>query len=232
MAKPPVTRMSRERSAIMAGVSSGISQDAMAAQLSQAKSAFADIPSIFNAPAAQPTAESLQYGQGPAGGPQPGMLIQGNTGPDDYSAYGLGSNVPRSLITTESSGNWGATNTLGYRGLLQFGAARFTDAQRAGVVPQGMSFEAWGADTPAGRAAQAQAYNWHFNDIDNKIRAAGYDKLLGQNIGGVPLTMDSMRSMAHLGGFGGLSSFIKSNGSDNRADAYGTSLASYGRTHQ
>lgn len=213
---------------MMAGVSSGVSQDAMSAQIANAKNVFAGIPSVFNQPAPQPqvTASDMQYGQ------QPGMPIQGSTGPDDFSAYDLSANVPRSLITTESSGNWGATNTLGYRGLLQFGPARFADAVKAGVVPQGMSFEAWGSDTPAGRAAQAQAYNWHFNDIDNRIRAAGYDKLLGQNIGGVPLTMDAMRSMAHLGGFGGLSSFIKSNGADNRSDAYGTSLAGYGRTHQ
>lgn len=158
---------------------------------------------------------------------------------DDYAAMGFGDNVPRSLIGTESGGNWSAQNqetgaggTKGHYGILQFGNARFSEAQAAGAVPQGMTIEQFGSDTPEGRQAQISASNWHFNDIDRRISGAGYDKMVGQSIGGVPITMDGMRSMAHLGGFGGLSKFINSGGGYNPSDSFGTSLAAYGQTHQ
>ena len=158
---------------------------------------------------------------------------------DDMSQYGFSDNVPRSLIGTESGGNWAAKNNetgaggqSGHYGILQFGHARFSEAQKAGAIPAGMSIQDFGSDTPQGRAAQVAASNWHFSDIDRRIVANGYDKMIGQNIGGVTMSWDGMRSMAHLGGFGGLSNYIKSNGSYNPADSFGTSLAAYGTTHQ
>ena len=80
--------------------------------------------------------------------------------------------------------------------------------------------------------AQVAVSNWHFNDIDNNIRKNGYDQMVGQSIGGVPISMDGMRAMAHLGGFGGLSKFITSGGTHNPADSFGTSLAAYGKRHR
>jgi len=153
---------------------------------------------------------------------------------DNFSQYGFANNVPRSLINTESGGNWGARNNEvgsggrpGHYGILQFGNARLDDARRAGVIPQNMTPEQF----MQSRDAQVAAANWHFQDIDNRIRRAGYDRYIGQNIGGTPMTWDGMRAMAHLGGFGGLSKFIKSGGRSNPADSFGTSLAAYGRTH-
>lgn len=153
---------------------------------------------------------------------------------DKYSAMGFNDNVPRSLIGTESGGNWGATNdevgsggVRGHDGILQFGAARLDDAKRAGVVPAGMTREQF----KASKSAQIAAANWHFDDIDKRARKAGYDKLIGQDIGGVPISWNGMRSMAHLGGFGGLSQFISTGGKYNPADSFGTSLKKYGRTH-
>lgn len=158
---------------------------------------------------------------------------------DDMSQYGFADNVPRSLIGTESGGNWSAKNNetgsggkSGHYGILQFGHDRFSEAQKAGAVPAGMSIQDFGSDTPQGRAAQVAASNWHFSDIDRRIVANGYDRMIGQNVGGVVMSWDGMRSMAHLGGFGGLSSYIKSNGSYNPADSFGTSLAAYGTKHQ
>ena len=226
-----IPNFAAQRQAMMAGIPVTANSPEISATLARAKEQFASLPQVFangfrhvgeNQQAQQsPSAAELQWGS--AGGRE-------NIN-DSYAAMGFASNVPRSLIHTESGGNWGADNGLGYRGILQFGDARLTDAKRAGVVPAEMTLQEFGSDTPAGRAAQIAAANWHFADIDNRIKANGYDKLVGQTIGGTPITWDGMRAMAHLGGFGGLSSFLKSGGANNASDAFGTSLAAYGRTH-
>lgn len=157
----------------------------------------------------------------------PGQITYGNDG--------FASNVPRSLIGTESGGNWfaqngetGAGGAKGHYGILQFGHARLEDGKRAGVIPASMTPEQF----MGSRDAQVAMANWHFSDIDKNIRSRGYDQLVGQVVGGVPLSMDGMRAMAHLGGVGGLSKFIYSGGTYNPADAYGTSLAYYGQHHR
>lgn len=146
---------------------------------------------------------------------------------------GFGSNVPLSLINTESGGNWnaqnsemGAGNTRGHHGIMQFGQARLTDAIRAGAIPQ-MTPEQFRANP----GAQVAATNWHFNDIDQNIRRKGLDRYVGQTIGGVNITMDALRAMAHLGGFGGAQKFVMSGGQYNPADSFGTTLSKYGRLH-
>lgn len=145
------------------------------------------------------------------------------------------SNVPRSLIGSESGGNWFAYNdeighggAKGHDGILQFGEARLTDAKRAGIIPANMTRQQFRQNIDA----QIAVSNWHFDDIDKNIRARGFDGYVGQTIGGVPITWDGMRSMAHLGGFGGLSRFLTSGGQYNPSDSFGTSLAAYGKRHQ
>ena len=157
---------------------------------------------------------------------------------DQYASMGFADNVPRSLIGTESGGRWGARNNeigsggaSGHYGILQFGQARYSEAVAAGAVPRGMSIEQFGSDTEAGRQAQISASNWHFSDIDKRIKGAGFDRLIGSTIGGTPVTWDGMRSMAHLGGFGGLARFMNTGGRYNPSDSFGTSLSAYGRTH-
>lgn len=217
---PPNTRMNQLRSQIASGGVPTMDLGASSALTQKAQSLFAAAPAPWNEPV-------------PETAPNQGINWQATpSNPNDnWSQAGFASNVPRSLITTESGGNWAADNGKGYHGILQFGPARYADAMKAGVVPQGMTLQQFGSNTPEGRAAQVAVSNWHFNDIDNQIARAGYDRLVGQTIGGVPITMDALRSMAHLGGFGGLSSFLRSGGSHNPADAFGTSLAAYGRTH-
>ncbi len=152
-----------------------------------------------------------------------------------FAADGYGNNVPRSLIHSESGGNWMAQNNAmgsggkaGHYGALQFGHARLEDAKRAGIIPADMTPQQFMANPQA----QVATGNWHFNDIDNRIRQSGYDKYIGQNIGGTIISMDGMRSMAHLGGFGGLSKYISTGGRYNPSDVNGTSLAKYGKQHR
>ena len=232
----PRLGFAQQQQALMAGTKPAISafgDESVNTLLDRARQQFAAIPSVFNRPkegpsaqASAPQASDFQWGEGntPTGGR--------NNINDEYATAGFASNVPRSLIKTESGGNWAADNGMGYHGILQFGEARLADARKAGVIPADMTLQAFGSDTPQGRAAQIATANWHFSDIDRRIAAAGFDKMLGQNIGGTPITMDGMRAMAHLGGFGGLSRFLKSGGLSNPADAFGTSLASYAATHQ
>lgn len=166
--------------------------------------------------------------------------MQGNTTPQAPNAQnlqfgndGYAANVPANLVKTESGGNWAAENDAygsggkGHFGALQFSRGRLQDAKNAGVIPQDMTPDQFMADPKA----QVNTANWHFAEIDNRIYKNGLDKYLGSTVGGVPITMDSMRSMAHLGGFGGMSSFIHSSGMSNPSDVNGTSLAAYGTSH-
>jgi hypothetical protein len=180
---------------------------------------------------------SQQPQQGDPNTPTPNQQMdpQGNPqGGNGVDYDGFASNVPRSLIGSESSGRWDAQNNAtgssgrnGHYGILQFGHDRLDEAKAAGVVPKDMTPEQF----MASKEYQVSAANWHFADIDNKIYKNGYDKMLGMDMGGRPLTMDGMRAIAHLGGFGGLSRFLNSGGKYNPADAFGTSLASYGNQH-
>lgn len=141
---------------------------------------------------------------------------------------------PASLVTTESGGNWNALNNVpgagghvGHGGRLQFGTARLQDAANAGVIPP-MTAQEFAQQPPE---VQQLVEQWHFGDIDNFIRQNGLDQAIGTSINGVPVTLDGMRAVAHLGGTGGLQRFISSGGQYNPADANGTSLLDYLGTH-
>lgn len=147
------------------------------------------------------------------------------------STSGVG---PASLIQNESGGNWGASNNVvgaggqvGHDGRAQFGRARLQEAANAGAIPQGVSREEFRKSPQL----QKQAESWHFGNIDDFIQANGYDKMIGQSINGVPITVDGMRAVAHLGGNGGLRKFIETGGKYNPSDANGTSLMDYFTRH-
>jgi hypothetical protein len=136
----------------------------------------------------------------------------------------LGSPTP-SLINNESGGNWQAQNSavgaggqVGHFGRLQFGQARLQEAQAAGAIPPGTTPQQF-MQSPE---IQKRAEQWHFNDIDQSIKQNGFDRLIGQSINGVPITVEGMRAVAHLGGKDGLRKFIETQGAYNPADANGT----------
>lgn len=147
---------------------------------------------------------------------------------------GTGSPAPASLVQNESGGDWAAQNDAtgaggqkGHFGRLQFGKARLQDAMNAGVIPQGMTPEQFMASPQTQLAVE----NWHFADIDKNASDAGLDQYYGQTIGGVVITPESIRAMAHLGGFGGAQKFIETGGQYNPADENGTRLSDYGQKH-
>jgi hypothetical protein len=121
------------------------------------------------------------------------------------------------LAISESSNNPNAEITLkdGRRfvGLLQFGEARLKDYQAA----TGKKFTQDEFKTDP--ALQDDVAQWHFKDIDKAIDALG-DEAKGYD-------RDGLRSVAHLGGKGGMRKFVKSGGKHNPEDELGTSLRNY-----
>ncbi|MEO1538591.1 MAG: hypothetical protein AAFR73_12770 [Pseudomonadota bacterium] len=140
--------------------------------------------------------------------------------------------MPASLVQTESGGNFGALNNemghggvAGHGGRAQFGHARLQDAAAAGLIPAGTTPQQFAQMPPA---TQIAVENWHFGDIDKAIDETG---AIGRNINGVQVTRDGLRSVAHLGGIGGMRRYIDSNGQYNPSDSFGTSLSDYAATH-
>ncbi|WP_377840121.1 hypothetical protein [Bosea sp. UC22_33] len=161
--------------------------------------------------------------------PAPGAIL-GTASPNADT----GSALPTSLNATESGGNWqaqndavGAGGAVGHFGRAQFGQARLQEAANAGAIPQGTTPQMFMKSPELQKAAE----NWHFGDIDQTIRANGFDKMIGQPINGVPITLGGMRAVAHLGGNRGLQRFIETGGRYNPADRNGTSLMDYFTTH-
>ena len=145
-----------------------------------------------------------------------------------------GSDVPASLINNESGGNWSAQNDAtgagglkGHFGRLQFGQARLQEAAAAGAIPAGTTPQEFMASPELQKRAEA----WHFADIDQSIKANGFDGLVGKTINGVPITVEGMRAVAHLGGKDGLRKFIETEGRYNPPDRNGTRLSDYFARH-
>lgn len=180
--------------------------------------------------------EAKRAGQANAatfGGADPvAAALSGGAGLGNYAVPAGGdvatSLFPASLIETESGGNWNALNNEGYGGRLQFGAARLADAANAGIIPAGIDGAAFSRLPPE---QQMAVENWHFQDIENQARRMGLDQYVGQTVAGVPIDMNAIKGMAHLGGIGGAAKFLQSGGQYNPADSNGTSLAAYGRRH-
>ena len=170
------------------------------------------------------------------GGPAVSMSSMGGDGgwTEPPPVVEGGGSFPASLIESESGGNWNALNNemgaggvAGHGGRLQFGNARLQDAARAGVIPP-MTPQQFAQAAPE---VQQAVERWHFADIDNQAAKMGLTRYIGQEVGGVPVTQDAIRSMAHLGGIGGAAKFLSSGGRYNPSDSFGTSLSDYGVRH-
>lgn len=139
--------------------------------------------------------------------------------PNDVQAFNEG------LARTESGGDLNVVNAEGFTGRYQFGQERLDDFNRA----NGTSYST--ADLRGNEALTEQVQNWHVGDIDRFIDRTGLDQFEGREVGGVVVTRNGMRAMAHLGGNEGMRRFLLSDGSYNPSDSNGTSLADYAATH-
>jgi hypothetical protein len=121
------------------------------------------------------------------------------------------------LTQSESSGDSKAEITIKdgrkFSGKLQFGEARLQDYRAA----TGKTFTQ--DQFKADEALQDDVGAWHIADIDKAIDNLG-DAAKGYSRNG-------LRSVAHLGGKGGMAKFVQSSGKHNPADELGTSLQDY-----
>ena len=125
------------------------------------------------------------------------------------------------LGQSESGGDYGVVNTLGYSGKYQWGPARLQDYNKAMGTDYSME------QFLANPAVQEEAQAWHESDIMDYVFDQGLDRYIGSNVAGVTMTPEAMISMAHLGGKSGMRQFVESGGEYNPEDAYGTSLRDY-----
>jgi len=132
-------------------------------------------------------------------------------------SYNTQSSFLDKLIQSESSGDTEAEITIAdgrkFTGALQFGAARLADYKQS--TGKRFTQEQFKADT----VLQDEVAQWHIKDIDKAIDALG-DTAKG-------FDRDGLRSVAHLGGLGGLEKYVTSGGQYNPSDELGTSLSDY-----
>jgi len=82
-------------------------------------------------------------------------------------------------------------------------------------------------DFLANRDAQQAAYKAGMAANDQALNRLGLYGYVGQTIGGVPVTRDGLLAAAWLGGPAGVERFVRSGGTDNRADGNGTKVSDY-----
>ena len=119
------------------------------------------------------------------------------------------------LAFKESQGKYRAINTLGYLGKYQFGKTtleRFriynTDAFLKNPELQERTFIAY-----------CQVNKW--------ILRKDIRKSVGKIINGVKITESGILAAAHLSGAGNVKKYLRSNGKNNKSDAYGATIALY-----
>ncbi|AMJ59370.1 hypothetical protein [Bosea sp. PAMC 26642] len=180
----------------------------------------------------QEAAQGLFGVLGGAGSPQ--AVPSGGLGALGSLAPVQGDTAPASLIQSESGNNWRAQNSatgaggaVGHFGRAQFGQARLQEAAAAGAIPPGTTPQAF-MQSPE---LQQSAERWHFGDLDSFIAKNGLDRAVGQQVAGIPVTIEGMRAVAHLGGKNGLQRFLQTGGQYNPADENGTRLSDYLRQH-
>lgn len=135
------------------------------------------------------------------------------TGREDYSR-GDGSFRDR-LKSSESGGDSGVQITLEdgrtMTGAYQFGDARLKDYMKSNKAQ--FSTEEFRKNPEL----QERVFQWHMADIDRTI----------DNLDTKGMSRDGLRAVAHLGGKGGMIKYVKSGGTYNPADKFGTSLSKY-----
>ena len=127
------------------------------------------------------------------------------------------------LKISESSGDYAVVNDEGYMGAYQFGNSRLKDFKKA----TNKKFNK--KEFLSNPELQDEAFEWHVQDYRDRIKKKGLDKYVGTEINGVPVTMDGLVAVAHLGGFTGMTNFLrfKGRGKSDEADSNGTTMTDY-----
>jgi hypothetical protein len=156
----------------------------------------------------------------------------------------------KALFASEGGGRISIENKFGYIGKYQFGEAALTDLgyykgdgssnrSLTGEFKQDWSGEWTGKNGATGKdvflsseaAQDAAARDW-VAFLCKGMKRHKLAQYIGDTIGGVEITESGIIAGAHLKGFGsttnpGVIQFLRSNGTVNGADAFGTSVSAY-----
>ncbi len=119
------------------------------------------------------------------------------------------------LAFKESQGNYFTTNTLGYLGKYQFGIGTL---QLMGV---------YNATTFLNDPALQERVFLTNIERNKWILRRDIKRFVGKKMGGVEITESGILAAAHLAGAGNVKKYLRSYGSKDVKDAYGTSIAKY-----
>ena len=119
------------------------------------------------------------------------------------------------LAFKESRGNYFTVNTLGYLGKYQFGAETL---KLIGIYnPNQFLYN-----------PELQEKAFYANAERNKwILRKDIKRFVGKEIGGIKITESGILAAAHLAGPGSVKQFLRSYGSNNKSDAYGSTVKHY-----
>lgn len=150
-------------------------------------------------------------------------------------AVGSWAELSEPLRQRESGGRWDVVNPYGYAGGYQFGEAALADAgvyQDVDLTDNdwGGTFQGLGdvrtlEDFLRSPEAQMMAFNLHAQRLADAIQGSDLAAYLGQDLGGVRVTLPGLIWGAHLGGLGGLRRWLEGGG--DPADAFGTRISDY-----
>lgn len=143
------------------------------------------------------------------------------------------------LGNRESSGNYGAENTIGFIGKYQWGEGMLQDLGYYKADETGWRKNDWigewtGKDGIYSKedflnnpSVQEKAIKEEMDLLNKRINNAGFDDYIGRNINDVKITRSGLLAGAHLKGTekGGLRTFLH-NKTDN-SDKYGTKISEY-----
>ncbi len=141
------------------------------------------------------------------------------------------------LAMTESSMKPSAMNGPGYAGLFQLGEAALIDAGY--YIKDGTKKNDWQgsftgknginslSDFKNNPDAQVKAVVDYQKQSWKVIQSLGLDKYIGKTINGVQITQSGLIAGAHLVGYGGLKSYLSSNGTIIPKDGNETAITSY-----
>lgn len=143
------------------------------------------------------------------------------------------------LAYLESSGDAFAVNAYGFLGKYQMGECALIDAGFYFYDATGCRQQDWiGSWTGAmgvhgpldflyNADAQDTAVHLFMSANWAEIHRRGLDTYVGQSVRGVRVTEAGLLAGAHLGGVGGLETFLLSDGLDDPGDANGTTVSRY-----
>ena len=119
------------------------------------------------------------------------------------------------LAFKESQGRYRIVNSLGYLGKYQFGAATLE------------RFQIYNTNSFLKNPELQEQVFIAYCKVNKWILRKDIKRSVGKIINGIKITESGILAAAHLSGAGNVKKYLRSSGSRNLSDAYGTSIASY-----